>query len=268
MVARPARRRAVGAARTRDGWLRWYRSWERQQERLNRNRERRFRAMLDVLAANLPARFTALDLGSGPGSLSVRLLERFPRARCVALDFDPVIQRIGQGAFGSFGGRLTWQRADLGADGWDRELPARRYDAAVSTTALHWLERPRLRHLYRALARRLRPGGVLVNGDRLPWGEDRPDLAGLAETVRSLRLARAGLRTGESWKLWEAWWERARADRELGPLFADRGERSVVHPRHDDLPLSVHVAALRRAGFRSVDVVWRDFEDTILLARR
>ena len=75
----------------------WLARWDDQQESFNPNRERRFEAMFDILEAWLPRRFTALDLGCGPGSLSARLLRRFPAARVVAVDFDPVVLRIGQG---------------------------------------------------------------------------------------------------------------------------------------------------------------------------
>jgi SAM-dependent methyltransferase len=222
--------------------------------------------MLDLLAASRPARFTALDLGSGPGSLSARLLARFPRAHCVAVDQDPVVQRIGEGAHGTFGGRLAWVRADLGTADWVRALPVRKFDAAVSTTALHWLDRPRLARLYRDLGRLLPPGGVFLNGDRMPWGKDRPDLARLAGKLREVRQRRAGRVPG--WGVWEAWWEAARRDPELAPLFLERQARAGHHPRSGDLALSVHVRALRRAGFRTADVLWRDGEDGILFARR
>ena len=252
--------------RSRAAWQRWYRRWEEQQESFNRNRERRFSAMLDVLEATVGRRFTALDLGSGPGALSARILRRFPRARAVAVDYDPVVRAVGQGALGTVGGRLRWVDADLGACDWDRSLLPGRFDAAVSTTALHWLARPRLDRLYRDLGRRLRAGGVFLNGDRLPWGQDAPALARLAEGVR--RLRRPGRRRRDGWDAWEAWWRDAEHDAELGPLFGLRAERHCQHPQHGDEPLSVHLRALRRAGFRRAEVVWRDLEDGILFAQR
>jgi len=253
-------------ARSRTGWLRWYRSWEAQQESFNRNRERRFAAMLDVLGATLPARFTALDLGAGPGSLSARLLRRFPRARCVAIDQDPVVLTIGRGALGDLGGRLTWVEASLGKRGWDRALPAGKFDAAVSTTALHWLDRPQLFRLYRDLRRRLRRGAVFLNGDRLAWGDEAPSLSRLADGVRSVRLG--GVRRSRTWDAWRGWWRAAERDPVLGPLFPVRAARGCRHPRHGDLSLGVHRRALRRAGFRTAEVVWRDLEDGVLFARR
>lgn len=245
---------------------RWYRRWERQQESFNPQREARFSAMLDVAAAVLPRRFVALDLGCGPGALSARLLRRFPGARAVAVDYDPVVLRVGRGALGSCGGRLTWVDARLGTPGWDRALPPGRYDAALSTTALHWLGRPALARLYGDLARRLRRGAVFLNGDRLPWADDEPALTRLAERVRRVRFP--GKRRSAAWGAWHAWWAAAERDPELGPLFAERERRQSQHPRTGDLPLTFHLRALRRAGFASAAVVWRDLENVVLYARR
>jgi SAM-dependent methyltransferase len=247
-------------------WRRWYRRWEAQQESFNPTREARFNAMLHVVQASLPARFTALDLGSGPGALSSRLLRRFPKARCVAVDYDPVVLRVGRGALGTFGGRLSWVDAQLGHPGWERALPYRRFDVALSTTALHWLERRPLLRLYRDLGRLVRRGGIFLNGDRLPWAPDRPDLARLSERVRRIYFRGAGV--DNEWAAWRQWWEAAERDPELAPLFPERVRRQSQHPEHPDVPLSVHVRALRRAGFRSADVVWQHFENGILYARR
>ncbi len=247
-------------------WAKWLRLWDEQQEAFNPDRECRFSTMFDVAEASVGRRFTALDLGSGPGSLSVRLLRRFPSARCVAVDYDPVALRVGEGAIGSFGGRLRWLDAQLGRPGWTDLLPYRRFDAAFSSTALHWLGAADLRQLSRDLGRLLRPGGVLLNGDRLPWGPGRRGLSRLAETVRRIRFRGATL--DSEWAAWRKWWEDARKVPALRPFFREREERHSQHPREGDLPVEVHVQALRRAGFREVDVVWQDLENRVLFARR
>ena len=71
-------------------WHEWMQRWDGQQSGYLPDREQRFTAMLDVLEALLPEPFVALDLACGPGSISQRLLKRFPHARCVAVDFDAV----------------------------------------------------------------------------------------------------------------------------------------------------------------------------------
>ncbi len=222
--------------------------------------------MFDVVEATQGRRFRALDLGSGPGSLSARLLRRFPRAIVVAVDYDPVALRIGQGALGTQAGRLTWVDAKLGARGWSRALPKGRFDAALSTTALHWLEPKSLRELYRDLARLLRRGGVFLNGDHLPWGPDPADFARIAEKIRRVR---AGGSTGSArWGAWRKWWSDAEKVPELRPYFRRREERHAQHPRTGDLPLTAHVRGLRAAGFRHVEVVWQDLENRVVCAVR
>ena len=247
-------------------WRKLLRSWDAQQESFNRLRERRFTVMLDALGASVPRRFTALDLGSGPGSLSARILRRFPGARVVAVDYDPVTLRIGRGALGSFRGRLTWVDARLGSPGWTDRLPVTKVDAALSTTALHWLTEPELFSVYRDLARLLRRGGVFLNGDHLPWDARSPGLRRLAEKVRRQRTRGAAL--GTEWSAWKEWWDAAERIPALGPYFEERKRRSASHPRHGEVALSVHESALRRAGFRDIGVVWQDMTNRVLFARR
>jgi SAM-dependent methyltransferase len=247
-------------------WGHWLRRWDEQQERFNPDRERRFSAMFDIAEAAVGRRFTALDLGCGPGSLTARLLRRFPAARCVAVDYDPVALRVGQGALGSIGGRLEWVDAKLGRRGWTDRLPYRRFDVALSTTALHWLKARDLRQLYRDLHGLLRPRGVFLNGDHLPWGAESPRLSRLAESVRRVRFR--GVSLTSEWRAWREWWEDAAKVPALKPFFPLREERQSQHPKVGDLPMSVHVRALRRAGFREVAVLWQDVENRVLFAQR
>jgi SAM-dependent methyltransferase len=257
---------AMGSKAREPDWQAWLDRWDAQQESFNPHRERRFEAMFEVLEVSLPKRFTALDLGAGPGSLSIRLLRRFRSARSVAVDYDPVTRHIGQGAVGTLGGRLTWVDAKLGAPGWTERLPRRRFDAALSTTALHWLPASALRALYRDLGRVLRPGAVFLNGDHLPSGRAHPGLARLEERIGRRRTK--GLSRAQLWKAWSDWWEEAERLPALAPYFAERQRRSAHHPRHGDLPLETHVDALRRAGFHDVAPVWGGFGSWVLYGRR
>ena len=80
------------------GWNNWLRRWDAQQEVYITDRERRFEVMVSFLEALLPPDLVALDLAAGPGSASARLLLRLPGSRSVAVDADPVLLRLGQGA--------------------------------------------------------------------------------------------------------------------------------------------------------------------------
>jgi SAM-dependent methyltransferase len=192
-------------------WKRWLQRWDAQQSGYVPEREERFRVMLDVLEASLPDEFVALDLACGPGAISRRLLERFPGARCVAIDFDPVMLALGQGAVGSFDGRLRWIDADLAEQGWVESVGGAAVDAVLSTTALHWLAAPHLVALYRELGALVRPGGVFLNGDNMDFGPDLPTIQRLAQDARDREwsdesFAARGIETAEQW--WDESWPR------------------------------------------------------------
>ena len=89
-------------------WADWLQRWDAQQSLHMTTREERFGTMLDALDSTVAKEpgaqddggIVALDLACGPGAISQRLLARFPNARAFAVDLDPVLLAIGQGALG------------------------------------------------------------------------------------------------------------------------------------------------------------------------
>src|SRR5262249_16545481 len=130
-----------------------------------------------------------IDLGCGPGSLAVRLLALMPAAVVVAVDADPLLLGLGQAAWAAEAARtpgtLRFAELDLRAPGWSSRLGLdRQVDAAVSSTALHWLWPDALAAMYAEVATLLRPGGLLLNGDHLKEDEaDSPTLARLGQAL-------------------------------------------------------------------------------------
>ena len=248
-------------------WRHWLARWDAQQTGYVPEREERFRVMLDVLAALLPEEFTAIDLACGPGAISQRVLGRFPRARCVAVDLDPVMLAIGEGALGSYDGRLRWVDADLAATDWADSLDDGSVDAALSTTALHWLSGPELVAVYRKLGALIRPGGVFLNGDNMDFGPDLPTVQRFAQEARDRAwtaesFAARGIRNSEQW------WEALGHEPVMAPLIAERERRLSAKERPVSAGYDLHVGALRDAGFREVATIWQSGTDRVLLAVR
>jgi SAM-dependent methyltransferase len=236
------------------------------QEAYMADREERFTVIADVLATTLGRPDPlVVDLGAGPGSLSVRLLDRFPDATVVAVDADPTLLGLGRAAYGDrLGLRLV--EADLRVDGWVTRLGLDRApDAIVSTTALHWLTRPELAALYARCGALLVPGGVLVDGDHLFDGPSLPGLEAVNRAVRQARADRVGLGEREDWA---AWWEAVGRAEELAGMVGDRSARPIDHSVADVPALHDHVEFLTSAGFVEVGVAWQHGDDRVLVALR
>jgi SAM-dependent methyltransferase len=242
---------------------RWLQRWDAQQERYVPDREERFRVVIDVVrAATEGGPAAVVDLGCGPGSLSRRLAEALPRARVVGVDADPLLLGLGQANMNE---RVRLIEADLANPGWPDAtgLPGP-WDAAVSSTALHWLSPADLGQLYRVLADNLRPGGVFVNADNMGLGQ--PQLDAIADAVRIARTRRVGTEGNEEWT---AWWQALREDDELGPLLDARSARaSAAHHTENDLTVWQHAELLRQAGFAEAGPVWQFGDDHVLVAVR
>src|SRR5579872_7473573 len=90
----------------------WQRRWDAQQELFLPDREDRFAAMLDVVEASGATAPAVLDLAGGTGSITRRVLARFPSATSVVLDTDPALLAIAAATFAG-DDRVRICRADL-----------------------------------------------------------------------------------------------------------------------------------------------------------
>jgi tRNA (cmo5U34)-methyltransferase len=104
-----------------------------------------------------------LDLGCGDGILGRFLLERFPEAQAVFVDFsEPMLQALRERLAGHPRGTIT--RADFGNASWRQALPSGEgFDLVVSGFAIHHQPDGRKRQIYEEIHELLVPGGVFLN---------------------------------------------------------------------------------------------------------
>ncbi|MER7899266.1 class I SAM-dependent methyltransferase [Streptomyces sp. NPDC096046] len=242
----------------------WVERWERQQQRYAVDREERFTVIADVVEHITTGRDRPLllDLGCGPGSLAARLAARFAHAEIVAADMDPLLLELGRTHHAD---AARYVDTVIGEEGWTDALALRRpLDAAVSSTALHYLPEQDLLRTYRSLASLIRPGGVLVNGDHFPPGA--APCSALTAHVGRRRSERTG---GPAEEDWRSWWDAAARDPELADLLDERGRRQAAHAGSggdEEMTVCRHTELLRRAGFAHVAPVWQYGDSAVLVA--
>ncbi|MFD4787688.1 class I SAM-dependent methyltransferase [Streptomyces sp. NPDC058459] len=244
-------------------WAAWQESWDRQQEWYLPDREERFRVMLDMVEAFAGTAPRVLDLACGTGTITARLLARFPDAVSTGVDLDPALLTIARGTFAG-DDRVTFVEADLKDPGWTAALPYAEYDAVLTATALHWLHTEPLAALYGQLAGLVRPGGVLMNADHMT-DDSTPRINAAERALRHARMDRA--RQGGVLD-WREWWQLAAQDPVLAEPTARRFEIYGEHADGDTPSAASHAAALRERGFAEARPVWCSPSDTLLLALR
>ncbi|MFE9362643.1 class I SAM-dependent methyltransferase [Streptomyces sp. NPDC006978] len=251
----------MAEAATGTDWQSWQQSWDRQQEWYMPDREERFRVMLDMVEAVVGPEPRVLDLACGTGSITDRLLARFPGATSTGVDLDPALLTIARGTFEG-DGRATFVTADLKDPAWTERLPHTSYDAVLTATALHWLHGEPLATLYGQVAGVVRDGGVFMNADHM-IDTATPRINAAERAHRHAAMDRAKAAGAVDWR---EWWDLMAKD----PVLAEpTAERFAIYGEHadGDMPSADwHARTLREAGFGEARAVWASPSDTMVLA--
>lgn len=236
-------------------------SWDQQQGAYIAEREARFNAQLEVLALSVGEDFHVLDLACGPGSLSLRILQRFPQAKVTAMDLDPLLLAIARGALAEYGDRIRILQADLADPECFSSLEGAMPDAVVSSTALHWLMPEQLTVLYRNIAERLPKGGVFLNADHQRYDHRQPRVKTLAELHDNQTQQQAWRNGVEDW---EQWFDKVQQLPELAQYRQQREKLFAGRPVPPATALDFQLASLTQAGFTEVGPVWQLLDDYVI----
>ncbi len=236
-------------------------SWDQQQSAYIAEREARFNAQLDVLELSVGQDFQVLDLACGPGSLSLRILQRFPQARVTAVDLDPLLLAIARGALAQYGDRIRIIQADLADPECFASLDGLAPQAVVSSTALHWLMPEHQGVLYRNIAELLPDGGVFLNADHQRFDHRHPRVKALAEQHDEQTQQQAWQDGVEDW---DRWFANVQELPELAQYRQVRESLFAGRPVPPATALDFQVTSLRQAGFTEAGPVWQLLDDYVI----
>jgi tRNA (cmo5U34)-methyltransferase len=206
------------------------------------DRQRQLEVLLRILRLGVRPPRRVLDLGCGDAIILATVLEAFPEASGIALDFSPLMLEQARTRLARFGDRAITVETDLSSPAWRPVAPGD-FDAVLSGFAIHHLPHERKRALYTEIHALLLPGGVFLNLEHVAsqtlWGE---------------RLFNDAM--GEHLYL---------RRRERGDDVTPEGVRREYIERADGpanilAPVEEQCRWLRQIGFREVDCFWKYFE--------
>ena len=214
-------------------------TWAAEAGERERNRAAHRQFMAVLLPFGADETFTFLDLGAGSGAASRAILDMYPRSTAILADFSAGMMQAGEAEMRPFAGRYRYVEFDMSAGEWPTAIPAA-LDAVVTSLCVHHLPDERKQGLFAEIFDHLVPGGWYLNYD--PVRAEDPVV--------------------------EDTWERVSDDDD--PAAAGRRlhrtpEQQARYENHVRyiIPLGQQLDYLRSAGFRGVDVYWKQLEIVI-----
>ncbi|MEG3899258.1 MULTISPECIES: class I SAM-dependent methyltransferase [unclassified Microcoleus] len=198
--------------------------------------------MLDVLTACIAsANHRILELGCGTGELSLKVLQRYPSVEIIAVDYSPRMLDFARAKIESAGYAARWTGIEMDFGEWannpNLSSLGDKFDACISSLAIHHLEDEMKLKLFRRIRESLNAGGCFWNAD--------PTLA------ESAAMKDIYQRREEDWALSQG--------ETLAQIRANVGTSvSYGYSNPDRLAtLSAHLEMLASSGFETVAVPWK-----------
>jgi trans-aconitate methyltransferase len=204
--------------------------------------------VLDLVPREPDDAFAVVELGCGTAELTRRVLDRFPRARAVAMDSEPAMVEVARKKLLHYEDRADLRQVDALAC----DLPP--CDLVLSSFMFHHVPPDSLHAVLSRIAGALSLSGCLVLLDTMQVGPRWSERVGALSRRLYQRHVAAAIAAGATTQAEiDARWALKRRMKEEG--------RDVEY-RHGAERL---LEAMHEAGFDEAGLVWRMFASTILI---
>lgn len=183
-----------------------------------------------------------LDLGCGDGILLGTVLNHFPQAKGVGVDFSPPMLDQARIQLGVFDDRVELVEGDLSTPSWKDGVKGN-FDAIISGYAIHHLSDLRKQGLYQEIWHCLEPGGLFLNTEHV--ASVTPRMEEIFNRTMSEQLWRHRHERGDPI-----------SQEELHQKYITRPDRSA----NILAPVFVQCQWLEEIGFEEVDCFWKYLE--------
>lgn len=193
-----------------------------------------------------------LDLGCGDGILAAALLEQYPEAKGVLLDFSGSMIKAAKERLNRYAHNLDFVMVDYSNPDWVNSVDyISPFDAVVSGFSIHHQTDERKRKLYGEVYSLLKPGGIFINIEHVSsptrWVES------IFENYFIDSLYAMHLKSGSQ-----------KSREEVAKEFYHRPDKAA----NKLAPVELQCHWLRKIGFEDVDCYFKAFELTVFGGRR
>jgi tRNA (cmo5U34)-methyltransferase len=182
-----------------------------------------------------------LELGTGTGNLTQKMLAWFPHSTVVGYDVSAEMLARARAKLAAARARVQLHQGDIS----QVTFPGP-FDAVISAIAVHHVPPPAKPILFHRLYAALRPGGVLVLGDAFQAAT--PALGERYRQLTAVELERQGVVET--------------------PAYTEYRSRNSQPSGGASTQLDKYLHWMRQAGLNNVDCVWKHFSRAVVYGER
>lgn len=222
----------------------WY---EKRAQIIGMKRDELDSAIISMFPYEKDEDIRVLELGSGTGNLTEKILQSFSRANVICMDGSSEMLNAAKSRLQNYGARVTFFQKNLEDPSWSASLGG--YQVVVSARTIHHLPDERKKALFRQIFGMLVDGGCFVNGDLI---KSKHEI--LNKKYEDLWASHIKEKTREILGI----------DRSMEEVRRKMREAS---DREGDKPATVEdqLTWLSEAGFKAVDCAWKYFHIAVIV---
>lgn len=222
-----------------------------EMDLMHPNRSKMAKVPLEFIPFSGDAPLHALDLGVGTGFFTKKFLERFPNAHVIALDGAASMIECARSRLENLAASVDFVVADF--RNLDETIPdGALFDVVFSSFALHHLTVTEKLEMLKVVLKHLKPGGLFLNADCIV-----AETSEMEKRFQELRV--------------EGIVERAKdCDERFKDFATTRAFLDNLEAKEKDNPikLSEDLKILFDAGFKHVDILWKDYREVVLCGKQ